>query len=123
MADLGRPNEFTAEIIHKLEEAFAIDASVTEACFYAGISRQSYYNNVKEGTEIFDRLEALRETPILLARRTAVEKIKESYQNAMDYLSRKRKDEFSSKQEVKHSGALNIAKVLDEIENGPEVKK
>jgi hypothetical protein len=48
----GRPSEFTDEVVKKLEESFAIDATVEEACFYANISRQSYYNNVKEGIGI-----------------------------------------------------------------------
>jgi predicted DNA-binding protein YlxM (UPF0122 family) len=91
----GRPSEFSEDVVKKLEESFAIDATVEEACFYANISRQTYYNNVKEGTELFDRFKALRERPVLLARQTAVSKITESYQNAMDYLKRKRKDEFS----------------------------
>ena len=91
----GRPPEFTDDVVKKLEESFSIDATVEEACFYANISRQSYYNNVKEGTALFDRFKALRERPVLLARQTAVSKITESYGNAMDYLKRKRKDEFS----------------------------
>ena len=91
----GRPPEFTDDVVKKLEESFSIDATVEEACFYADISRQSYYNNVKEGTALFDRFKALRERPVLLARQTAVSKITESYANAIDYLKRKRKDEFS----------------------------
>jgi predicted DNA-binding protein YlxM (UPF0122 family) len=96
----GRPPEFTDEVVKKLEESFSIDATVEEACFYADISRQSYYNNVKEGTALFDRFKALRERPVLLARQTAVSKITESYANAMDYLKRKRKTEFGDESRV-----------------------
>jgi hypothetical protein len=49
--DIGRPVEFTADVVKKLEEAFSIDATVEEACFYANISRQTYYNNVMEISE------------------------------------------------------------------------
>ena len=100
----GRPLKFTDEVVKKLEEAFSIDATVEEACFYADISRQSYYNNVKEGSVLFDRFKALRERPVLLARQTAVSKITESYANAIDYLKRKRKDEFSEQ----HRSAVDI---------------
>ena len=100
----GRPSEFTDEVVKKLEESFSIDATVEEACFYADISRQSYYNNVKEGTALFDRFKALRERPVLLARQTAVSKITESYANAIDYLKRKRKDEFSEQ----HRNAVDV---------------
>ena len=95
----GRPSEFTDEVVKKLEESFSIDATIEEACFYADISRQSYYNNVKEGSALFDRFKTLRERPVLLARQTAVSKISESYANAMDYLKRKRKSEFSERSE------------------------
>ena len=36
--------------------------------------------------------------PVLAARERVVKGVKESYGNAMDYLSRKRKDEFSTKE-------------------------
>ena len=96
----GRPPEFTEDVVKKLEESFSIDATVEEACFYANISRQCYYDNVKEGSELFDRFKALRERPVLLARQTAVKRIPESYSNAMDYLKRKKKLEFGDSSEV-----------------------
>ena len=120
----GRPVIFVGEVIRKLEEAFAIDATVDEACFYANISRQNYYDHVKGGEgateeqqKLFDRFQELRERPVLLARQTVVKKIPESYQNAMDYLRRKRRNEFAEKKEVELSGEVTISKVLDELEN------
>ena len=98
--DVGRPLEFTDVVVKKLEEAFSIDASVEEACFYADISRQTYYNNVKEGTPLFDRLTALRQRPVLKARQAVVQKLGESYSNAMDYLKRKKKLEFGDNIDV-----------------------
>src|SRR3990167_6341055 len=98
--DVGRPLEFTDVVVKKLEEAFSIDASVEEACFYADISRQTYYNNVKEGTQLFDRLTALRQRPVLKARQAVVQKLGESYSNAMDYLKRKKKLEFGDSVDV-----------------------
>lgn len=115
----GRPSEFTEEVVKKLEEAFAIDATVEEACYYAHISRQSYYNNVKEGTALFDRFKALRERPVLLARQTAVSKITESYGNAMDYLKRKRKDEFSEQ----FRSAVDVTTGGEKINNTAELKE
>src|SRR3990167_4278258 len=98
--DVGRPLEFTDVVVKKLEEAFSIDASVEEACFYADISRQTYYNNVKEGTPLFDRITALRQRPVLKARQAVVQKLGESYSNAMDYLKRKKKLEFGDNIDV-----------------------
>jgi predicted DNA-binding protein YlxM (UPF0122 family) len=98
----GRPIEFTEDVVKKLEEAFAIDASISEACFYANITRQSYYNNVKPETELFDRFEALRNKPILKARQTVVKGLEEP-EHAKWYLARKKKLEFSERTE--HTGA------------------
>ena len=89
----GRPKEFTDETVKKLEEAFAIDASVEEASFYAGITKQTYYNNVKEGTELFDRLDALRNRPVLKARQTVVKSLDDP-NYAFRYLEKKRAKEF-----------------------------
>jgi len=104
------------EKIKKLEEAAAFDASIDEMCFYADISPQTYYNWTKADPKLLERLDALRNHPTLAARQRVVKGISESYQNAMDYLKRKKKGEFSEKQEVEHSGIINMGTVLDEIE-------
>lgn len=88
------------EIIHKLEEAFSIDASIGEACFYAGIAVQTYYNWIKNDPKLLERLNELRNKPVLLARQRIVKGVNESYSNAMDYLSRKRPQEFGNKQKL-----------------------
>lgn len=103
---MARPQEWNDEIVKKLEEVFALDGTISEACFYAGITRQTYYNHVKEdaeeGTtekELFDRFEALRERPILKARQTIIKGLDQP-ENAKWYLERKRKTEFASRQEL-----------------------
>lgn len=62
----------TPEAIKKLEEAFALDCSIPEACFYADISKTTYYNWLEKDPELVDRFAALRERPVLLARTTVV---------------------------------------------------
>lgn len=106
MAEVGRPQEWGEEIVKKLEEVFAIDGTVSEACFYAGISRQLYYTYVKENAEegseerkLYDRFQALRERPVLKARQTIVKGL-DDINNAQWYLARKKKNEFSSRQEI-----------------------
>ena len=94
------PTKLDDNTVQKLEQSFSLDCTVEEACFYANISRQTYYNWINSFPEWKERFDTLRQKPILLARKTAVDKIGDSYSNAMDYLSRKRKDEFSTKQEI-----------------------
>lgn len=93
----GRPTVMTPDVLRKLEEAASIDCSIDEMCFFSGISVPSLYDYWKKHPEHKERIEALRNSPVILARRTAVAKISESYTNAIDYLKRKRKNEFSER--------------------------
>ena len=102
---MARPIVFTKEIVKKLEEIFSLDGSVLEACFYAGITPQTYYNHVKEDAgintperKLFDRFSELRHNPVLKARRTVVKAL-DNPKDAQWYLERKRKKEFAEKQE------------------------
>lgn len=119
MADVGRPPEFNEDTVKKLEEAFAMDSTVSEACFFANITRQTYYNHVKEDAvegskekELFDRFEALRNNPVLKARQTVMKSLDDP-KHAKWYLERKKKDEFSVRIENEHTGEDIITK-LDE---------
>lgn len=102
----GRPDKFTDEVIKKLEEAFAIDASVPEACYYADITPPTYYAHVRNDEKatkiqrkLFNRFARLRERPVLLARQTVVNNIQHDANLAMKYLERKRRDEFATRTE------------------------
>lgn len=96
----GRPITVdTPETRQKIEEATALDASIEEVCFYANISRESYYQLIKKDKEFSDRLEALRNNPILKARKTITDKLNEP-EHAKWYLERKAKREFSSRNEL-----------------------
>lgn len=107
MAKEGRPTKLTDETVKKLEEVFAIDGTVEEACFYADISRQTYYEWIKDNPQLSDRFQALRQRPILAARQRVVQGVKENYGNAMDYLKRKKRLEFGDS--IEHTGeALTI---------------
>jgi hypothetical protein len=112
----GRPRVVTPVVIGKLESIFALDGTVKEACYYAGISADAYYDFLKENPEYSDRFEALRNRPVLLARQTVVKKLSENYSNAMDYLSRKAKKEFSTRTELTgaEGEALNKPVLSDE---------
>ena len=100
---VGRPTVMTPDAIGKLEEAFALDCSDLEACLMANISVDALYDYQLKHPEFTKRKEQLKETPVLLARQTVNRHIQDSYQNGMDYLSRKKKLEFSQRSE--HTGA------------------
>lgn len=93
MADVGRPTIMTPDIISKLEEIFALGGSDEEACFYANIGKSTLYNYQKDNEEFVERKEALKETPILKARRTVIKSLEEP-NHAFRFLERKRRSEF-----------------------------
>lgn len=98
----GRPTKLTDETRKKIEEAAALDCSIEEICFYAGISRDTLARWRREDKAFSDRIEDLRNTPVLAARQRVVIGVTENYNNAMDYLKRKRKAEFEDTGTIKH---------------------
>jgi len=114
--------KLTEEVIRKLEQAAAIDATVEEMCFYADISRDSYYRWIKLDKKLSDRIERLRENPVLTARQTVVKAIKTDPKAAMEYLKAKKRNEFSTKTEVETTGetAVTITYVFPTDSNKPD---
>lgn len=112
-------SKLTPETIKKLEEVFAMDGSVPEACYYANISEPTYYAWIKENPALEEQFKRLREKPILKARQIVMQRMSDSYQNAMDYLKRKKRLEFGDN--VDHtSGGQNITPILVEFINKNE---
>lgn len=95
----GRPTVMTQETIRKLEEAFALGATDAEACFYANIGKSTLYDYQTVNPAFVERKEELKERPILKARQTIVRSL-DIPQHAQWFLERKKKDEFSSRQEL-----------------------
>lgn len=112
----GRPTIMTEEVCRKIEEVAALDGTVEEMCYYAGISRDAYYDYIKKNLKFSDRIDALRNRPVLKARQTVIKALDDPH-HAHWYLERKRKKEFAQKQEVEHSGEVNISSILNELEN------
>jgi hypothetical protein len=101
-SNAGRPTVMTDEVLAKLEYAFGIGCSDREAVFYANVSLDALYDYCNKYPEFGERKEALKLNPIIKARETVCKAV-ETPQNAQWYLERKRKDEFSLKQELEHS--------------------
>jgi hypothetical protein len=99
MAEVGRPTKLTEETRHKIEEAAALDASVEEICYYADISRQTYYRWMEENPDFSDRIEKLRQRPFLKARQTIVKAL-ENPKDAQWFLERRKKKEFAERTEL-----------------------
>jgi hypothetical protein len=103
----GRPTVMTQETIQKLEQAFAFGSTDEEACFYANIGKSTLYDYIKANPEFSERKEALKLNPILKARETVVSSLDNPI-HAQWYLARKRKKEFSERQELTGSEGESI---------------
>lgn len=104
----GRPTKFTEVMRKKIDEAAALGCSDTEIALFCDISRVTYYAWLKEHPELVNRIEELRDRPMLKARKTIVDKLDESYSNAMDYAKRKRPKEFGDQVNVDVEAHLKV---------------
>jgi hypothetical protein len=80
---VGRPTVFTSDIINKLEQAFALGANDSEACSYAGISRQSYYKQLKTDEEFSNKIKKQKTLLPLKAREELHKLIKQGNSKAI----------------------------------------
>ena len=100
----GKYTKLTKDTINKLEQVFAMDGPITEACFYANIRTQTYYNWIEKNPAMKIRFDELRNKPMLKARQRIMKGIDESYGNAMDYAKRKKKLEFGDNVDLTSGG-------------------
>lgn len=101
---MSRPTKLTDEVKSKMEYIAALDGSVEEMAFYCDVARQTIYNWLEADKDFLDRIERLRQRPILAARKRVVEGVEESYANAVDYLKKKRKKEFTDSLDLTTAG-------------------
>lgn len=97
----GRKTIMTPEKIVLLEQAFSLGCSDLEACFHADIGKTTLYNYQNEHPEFVERKEQLKERLVLQARSVVADALfKEDKETAKWYLERKKKGEFSTRQEM-----------------------
>lgn len=92
---VGRPTKLSEEARRKIEEIAALDGSVEEMAFYAGIHRATLHRWLTEDKEFSDKVAGLRLNPVLKARRTVVESLSD-HNSAYRYLEKKRSKEFGN---------------------------
>ena len=67
--EIGRPvfnGKNESEVVAKLQLALSIGANIKGACFYTGISTDSYYRYCRHNHEFRNRIGLLRQIPMLL---------------------------------------------------------
>ena|SRR3990167_576980 len=113
------PVKLTKETIQKIEQVASMDGTIEEMCSYADISTQTYYNWMASFPKWKDRLERLRQKPVLKARSSVIRNLDDP-DLALRYLERKKKDEFSTKQEIGIYKEEKIEKQLDDAQRAIE---
>lgn len=96
---MSRPTEKTKDVIRKIEEAAALDCTIEEMAFFANIHRATLYRWIKEDKELSDRIDELKNSPVLKARQTVVSSLTNP-EHAFKYLERKRKKEFGNNVDI-----------------------
>lgn len=95
----GTKLAMTPEVRLKIEQAAAMDCTMEEIAFFAGLSKQTLYNWMSSDPEFKERLDALRNEPILKARATITGALGKE-DTAKWYLERKAKKEFAQRAEL-----------------------
>ena len=121
------------EKIVKIEQAFSIGCTDKEACAYAEITQdQLYYYENTINTRFRAKKREMKQKPVLKARQTVVKNLDQP-QYAQWYLERKRKKEFSTRQELTGKNGedffkpsveeqVKINKALDDVISPPHTK-
>lgn len=109
----GRPTKKTPEVVKKLCDAFKIDATVEEACWYAGISKVIYYKWIKEDEKFFNEIEAAKTFPFIIARRMLMKSMDSdneivAQRGAIEFLKRRDK-RYSDKVEGTIDGDVEVS--------------
>lgn len=110
MAEIGRPTVMTPETIARLEDGFLAGLSDREACLFANIAPSTLYAYCEENPDFSERKELLKEEVKLQAKlniKNAITGEKRDLDTSKWYTERKDRS-FSLKQELEHSGALQI---------------
>lgn len=119
---MANVSKLTDQMRSKIEEVAALDGSVKEMAYYCDVSHQTIYNWFEEDPKLFERVERLRERPILKARQT-ISKSLETPQGAQWYLSRKKKLEFAERLEQTGANGEALTINLVNYEDGDDTSQ
>ena len=97
---MARPTVMTPAVIAKLEEAFKYGATDQEACMYVDIAEATLYKYQDSHPEFTERKAQLKQLPVFTARKSVVDELPKDPELSMKFLERKKKDEFSLRQEL-----------------------
>ena len=106
----GRPPKITGNVLSKLEHAYSIGCSDSEACAYADVAPSTLYRYIKANPEFEERRTILKAKPVLKAKQKNMELLEEGDGvHVRWYLEHRAPDEFSTKQAIDISGGASLS--------------
>jgi len=109
-SNAGRPTDFKEEVVTKLVEAFKNDFTDTEACIYAGISRNTFYRWLNEKPEFNDKIQSAKAFLFFAAKRNITQQVVnlKSVPDSWKFLEKRQKDIYADRQERTGAGGKPI---------------
>jgi len=93
---MSRPTKMNNKIVQKLKEAFKLWSTVQEACYYADISKTTYYEWLKQNKEFSDEIDDSKTYLIFKSKLVIANSIEKwDTKTAMWYLERKLRNQFN----------------------------
>ena len=120
-SNAGRPTVMTDDVLRKLDECFLSDLSDKQACYIVDINPESLYAYQREHTKYTERKATLKEMVKAKAKMVIAKTInRNDITTAKWYAEHKMSTEFSTKQELEHSGEVvttesDVKKELEEL--------
>jgi hypothetical protein len=105
----GRPTKLEdKDIRDRFLKAASFNMNIEATCAYAGITRQTYLNYIEKHPEFLDEIRIENHKPYQTALSTVLKAASKDPKIAMQYLERRYKAEFSTRQEVTGADGKNI---------------
>lgn len=113
--------KLTPEVVTKLKEAFAIGATISQACYYAEIAESTYYDWVKKNEVLSEEFATMRSKLPLAAKHNIAQAIHNRDLGLSRWmLERKEVDEYGERLKIEHSGNIDSGGVHSEDKEAVE---
>lgn len=120
----GRPRKIDEKVVGKLIEGFQNDFTVEEACRFAGIHKDTYYEECKRNPSFADEMGRAQDFPFIVAKHRVFRGMKQPGPEAanlvLKFLERRQRDRYSPKIIEEHTGEVTLG--YGEIESAPKAK-
>ncbi len=119
MSGAGRNTLMTEDKVKELEGYFSVGATDLEACFLAGISKQTLYNYQEKYPEFVDRKEALKNMPKYKAKKNIVGELDKGDKDISKWYLERKDNDFKNKTDIT-SNDETLNPVLVQFLNEPD---